>query len=60
MRAYLAFENDYDHGYELLGVFETLEQAQSLALACRVELWEGPVLKTPWERKNGGWMRVSW
>lgn len=60
MKAYLAFENDYDHGDELIGVFDTLEQAQSFSHAYRVEMWEGPVLKQPWERERGEWKIISW
>lgn len=60
MKVYLAFENDYDRGYDLLGVFDNLSEAQSLCSAYRVELWEDTTLKQPWEKKNGGWMKVAW
>jgi hypothetical protein len=52
MKAYLSYQDDYETGAELIGVFETLDQAMETKYPDCVEMWDGCELKKRWCRKR--------
>lgn len=60
MKAYVAFSYDYYADFEVIGVFETLDQAKAPEVAAaRIEEWDGRDVNMQWSFHRGKWV-VTW
>lgn len=60
MKAYVAYSYDYDADFDVIGVFETLEEAKAPKVAAaRIEEWNGKDVNMVWARHREKWI-VTW